>query len=1539
MKLFIVDSGKIRIFPLPRKIEEDYSFLYTPIGYSENYLITLSINNNVWYLSSNGEVNVEVSNIMQGSVPLDDYGKCYLKIGGIEKKFLVYFIPDSNEKVFRLDLNTLDKVTVGSDPYCNIFYNINTVAKNHAVIYLDKQDNTHYLDICEDVENYSVYLNYYKITYGKVKLKVGDVIFIEGLKIIYMNEFIEINNPNNYVQVQGLVSYSKLQNLSNNDYQTDINAGRYIDLYKDNDYFYHIPKIREEVVEEEIIIDSPPANQKSDEIPFILTIGSSITMGASTLMMGWNVGYGLISKTRGIIQLIPQIVMCIAMIFGSLILPRLASRYQKKKRKKYEKMRQEKYIAYLEKKELVISSIIKNQELILRTNNLSVNECANIIISKNKNFWSNEITDSFFLKIRLGLGSCDAMIKIKAPEEHFSLEVDNLLQNVYDMINKYKKLSEVPVTLSLLENNITSFVFDNKLKYEYIEGILIQLMALHSPNDLKIVVITDETSNDRWNYVKILSHCQAMDKSQRFFSTTLEEANEISNYLMNILNARKEKINGSGGNKEVKMDVNNKYINFSTYYLIITDNYRVAKKLKIINEIIENENDNYGFSLVAIDNSMKNLPTNSKVFVNVGQKDGIIYSKNINTKNQLTFVNEYNLDNDIYALSAIVSNVPTETKSGASVLPQSLTFLDMYGVSKIEQLNILNRWKNNNPVTNLNAIIGVHTSGEAFKLNLHEKFHGPHGLIAGSTGSGKSEFIITYILSMAVNYHPYEVQFVLIDYKGGGLAGAFENKETGIKLPHLAGTITNLDTSEMNRTLVSIQSELKRRQKVFNEVRDRIGVSTIDIYKYQQLYREGVVKQPMSHLFIISDEFAELKSQQPEFMSQLISTARIGRSLGVHLILATQKPSGVVNDQIWSNSKFKVCLKVQDKSDSMEMLKRPEAASIKEAGRFYLQVGYDDYFDIGQSGWSGAKYVPSDKIMKKVDDSINFIDNVGNVIKTINNEVELASKETDYGDQLTNLVQYIYNLGLKENIVSNKLWLDSIPATINLNSLKQKYSYKPTPYLITPVIGEYDNPVNQEQGLLNLDLTKNGNTVIYGQTGSGKENLLMTIIWSTIVEHTPDEVNIYILDYGAEILNMYRRMPHVGDVLTIDQNDKVYDMMQMLSDEIDRRKDLFANYGGNYIDYINNNNNKLPLIVTIINNYEIFCENNAKLSENIQPLYRDGSKYGIIFIITAISTNAIRSRMLQNFNNKICLQIPNEMEYRTILRAPKGLVPSKIFGRGLFGMNDTAYEFQTAYFIEKNQLIPYINEVSIKLSQAYTSRAKKIPTIPDFVTINTLDAAFSIEKVAIGYNIDTKQQFYFNFDKNKITQIITQLMDDDKMDFIYGIANQLSKIAKVTVIDFVEAFERRYENIALYNSDFNSALINIINEILTISSVKKVYMILGIGVLNEKIDNALYNKLSNILDSIGNISNTNFVFIDTYNSYKKIQIENWYQDSVDNTSGIWLGKDIGSQILINVSNLSLEDRKLNFPCMAFVVDKGNKVVIKHLIDRGSSSEK
>ena len=336
---------------------------------------------------------------------------------------------------------------------------------------------------------------------------------------------------------------------------------------------------------------------------------------------------------------------------------------------------------------------------------------------------------------------------------------------------------------------------------------------------------------------------------------------------------------------------------------------------------------------------------------------------------------------------------------------------------------------------------------------------------------------------------------------------AFENKTTGVVLPHLAGTITNLDKAEMNRTLVSIDSEVKRRQKEFNKARDLLGESTIDIYKYQRFYKEGKVTDPIPHLFIICDEFAELKSQQPDFMDNLISVARIGRSLGVHLILATQKPSGVVNDQIWSNSKFKVCLKVQDESDSNEMLKRPEAALLKQAGRFYLQVGMNELFALGQSGWCGAKYFPSEKIVKQVDKSINFIDDSGIILKSLQADNK-SNKLEAQGEQLSAVLKSIIEISNRLNNRTKRLWLPDIEPIIIVDELEKKYSYSQIPYSVEAIIGEYDAPESQEQGLLKYSFEKDGNTIIYGTEEVERENLLATLIYSSCKWHSAEELNI-----------------------------------------------------------------------------------------------------------------------------------------------------------------------------------------------------------------------------------------------------------------------------------------------------------------------------------------------------------------------------------------------------------------------------------------------
>lgn len=1525
MRLYIADDEKLTKFDLPLEIRESFLVPYRTFNSKKEYLITIEGIDGKWQVRSNGSINVIENNMTMMESILNPYLPVECEIVNEKKKLIICLMPTMEETSALVSFYGVNSLTIGSTSNDNIYYQGRGILQNHIMIY--QKDGKAIIK----ASSAGVYLN--SIPVSAAYLNIGDVIFLYGLKIIYMGTFLKINNPNGMVNINGLQSYTDLNGMDNSNYEKINSSESDIELYEANDYFFHKPRIKNIQDTTKVEIDAPPAEEKVDSMPAILTIGSSLTMSASSLMMGYSVIYGMNKGTRTLSESLPQIVMCVCMIIGSLIMPRITSAYQKKQKRKREDLRQKKYGEYLARKEEEINHIIKKQVSLLNDNFPAAIECTNIIMNKEERLWERQIVDEDFLEFSVGIGNSPANIEIQAPEKHFTLEEDNLQEMVFKVVNRSRTLNNVPITYSLTKNKLSALICDNDTRKSYLSNMLLQLITLHSAADLKTVFLLNDESS--FEYAKYFPHIWSEDKTTRYFSTNMDEMKSIADNILSEFNKRKKSLSNAG--KDEDKDVKQKmgYKNFSCYYLIITDCYRKIKDFEIINELLKTE-ENCGFSLLFIDSNLGGIPPLCPSFIFVKGTNSYI----LEPKGENNITRQFNVPTlstiNMGLISQTLSNIPIMAKEGKAELPKSLTFLEMYNVSKIEQLNILNRWETNDPVTNLKTPIGVHADRELFMLDLHEKAHGPHGLIAGSTGSGKSEFIITFVLSMAINFHPNEVQFVLIDYKGGGLAGAFENREKGICLPHLAGTITNLDTAEMNRTLVSINSELKRRQRKFNEVRDKLGEGTIDIYKYQKLYRQGVIKEPIAHLFIISDEFAELKSQQPEFMSELISTARIGRSLGVHLILATQKPSGVVNDQIWANSKFKICLKVQDRGDSMEMLKRPEAASIKETGRFYLQVGYDEYFDIGQSGYSGAKYIPSDRVVKKVDDSITYINNIGSTIKTISDEIENTNKENDFGDQLTNTVRYIVDVAKKQKIKIQKLWLSSIPEIIYLNDLKEKYDYTSKPYEIVPIIGEYDNPSSQIQGLLTLDLTNIGSTLIYGISGSGKENLLTTLITSICTEHSPQEVNLYIMDFGAETLKIFNKFPQVGSIITQEDQDLLLDTLIMLEKECDRRKNLFIDYAGSYNNYIKESGEKLPLLVLIINYYEIFAEGNSKIAEALNIMIRDCEKYGLKFIITTATNNSIRMRTAQLFQNKISLQQNDPMEYRSLVGAPKGVFPKKMFGRGIVSMDGTGYEFQTAYISEKEKINASIRELAIKLNEKYKTRAISAAKLPDFVTYDMVAGkSNSISAIPIGYTEETKEIYNYDFDKNPVTLILSNDIEKSK-NFVYALNKTFENIpnTEISVIDIENGLEQTNINKELINKNFDNSLINIIQDVnkeAEADGKKRIFIFYGFGKYKEKLSEKFIPYYNSLFENISRFKNSKLLLVDNYDSFRNVEIENWYTSSVKDNTGIWIGEGVDEQMLIKFEDISDNVRKENFNDLAVVCDSGKPIVIKHIV--------
>ncbi|MDE5757985.1 MAG: AAA family ATPase, partial [Allobaculum sp.] len=365
------------------------------------------------------------------------------------------------------------------------------------------------------------------------------------------------------------------------------------------------------------------------------------------------------------------------------------------------------------------------------------------------------------------------------------------------------------------------------------------------------------------------------------------------------------------------------------------------------------------------------------------------------------------------------------------------------------------------------------------------------GLVAGTTGSGKSEFLQALILSLASHYSPNEIGFVLIDFKGGDMARPFTAKKERSALPHLSATISNLSGNILQRALISLQAEINKREDLFNQTAKEIGIDKIDINSYHRYFKEGRIKEPLPHLVIVIDEFAQLKTKNEEFLDQLKDIAQVGRSLGIHLILATQKPDGIVDPQILSNSRFRICLKVAQRDDSMAVINRPDAARIKTPGRFYLQVGFDELFEQIQAGYTGSLYRPTPQFISEEELTLQVIDDTATPIYQA--KLNLTT-ETSEVTEMERIVNAMSTLGDRLNLKVKPLWMDLLKERIDLAQVPVNQKG-----LATASIGLVDLINTQEQRPWQHDFIKDGSLILYGQPRSGKTTAIQNILYSMIV--------------------------------------------------------------------------------------------------------------------------------------------------------------------------------------------------------------------------------------------------------------------------------------------------------------------------------------------------------------------------------------------------------------------------------------------------------
>ena len=1409
--------------------------------------------------------------------------------------------PTYERDFIQICTDELQEVTIGRGENCDINYNISLIMEKQARIFygngklmLENYDNS-----------YGTFLNGLPVA-NKLKLLFnGDIIYIMGLRIVVVGNRIFINNPFNRVTYN--LRKFRLVEKTNRKIEFVEDNDENIQLFSDKDFFTRAPRITNKIEREKVKIEAPPQKQDKDEKPLIYTIGPSIAMGIVMVISMSSTINDVSNGTASVRNTGTSILMSVAMLISMILFPILNNKYEKKKKAKREVKRQKKYKEYINRKIRQIDDIMIKQKKNLFEKYLSAEECAQIILNKESRLWERRIEDEDFLTVRLGLGDMPIEADIEYPNREFSLDEDNLVELINSVARKSKVIKNVPITASLSSKNIAAAIIENdeRTTEKVAQNIIMQLITLHSYVDLKLVFLLKKEKNIRWENMKTLPHVWDDQKTIRFWADEYEDMKDISRYLEIELNNRRK--------YEDKFD----YRSFIPYYLIITDDYKTIENLKIVIEI-RNAKRNLGFGLFCLTDNMLHLPNECQLFINIEGTNGSLFENQITATTKKKFYFDSSFTFFFENIGQMLSNIPIKANNTSKFsLPETYTFLEMYDAGRIEQLNILQRWMTNDSTKSLQAPIGIDTSGMPIVLDIHEKAHGPHGLIAGSTGSGKSEFIITYILSLAVNYHPNDVSMILIDYKGGGLAGAFQ--KGNVKLPHIVGTITNIDKNGLQRSLVSIQSELRRRQVKFNQAREKTDEGTIDIYKYQKLYHDGIVKEPIPHLLIICDEFAELKQQQPDFMDELISVARIGRSLGVHLILATQKPAGVVNDQIRSNSRFGICLKVQDRQDSIDVIKRPDAADLKRAGQFYIQVGNNEYFALGQSAWSGASYEPADLIKKNVDNSMKFVSNIGSVIKKVD-DTQKAPVRKD-GEQLTNIVKYICEIGKSENIKLKPLWLDNVPEIIMEEAIKQKYNIRKKENEVIPVIGEYDDPYNQRQGPVELDFKKQGNIIVYGNAESGKETLISTMVFDIITTYSVKEAQMYLMDFGSEALKIFREAPHVGDVVLSTDSEKISRLFEMLQKEMKRRTELLSNYGGDIKLFIKDTGVSLPQIIVVINNYEGFTESyGEKYDDILLTLCREGIKYGIIFVITASAYNSVRYRLSQNFRQKIALQLNNEDDYLNIIEGVRKQRPAHIFGRGLIKLTDI-FEFQTARICEPERWNSYIKDEIKRLNEVYTDRAEEIPVLPNQIKVEEIKCLITqLDKMPIGIIKSNLNLSTYDF-KNNFMNIISGKNIDVVAEYVTHLYEEFKLLdnVEITVFDAECAIFDTKKNIKLDYQNYSLRIQNNLDK-----AKHNICIILGIDKFLANIDGEFISDLKKAEEQ----KNYTFIIAETVFKMKNHEYDDWYKAYITKDSGIWVGNGISDQYLIRVNS---SNRNLTNNCgesFGYVVKQEEATFIK-----------
>ncbi|MDQ0243747.1 S-DNA-T family DNA segregation ATPase FtsK/SpoIIIE [Bacillus fengqiuensis] len=1095
-------------------------------------------------------------------------------------------------------------------------------------------------------------------------------------------------------------------------------------------YFQRAPRVKKAMPTKEVTIHRPQPQPQAPSMSVDQLILPIISTGIS-LGMFYYISTKMSSSSSStyvLFMLASAIPMVLSFVYSIVSFFR-----QKRQYKREMQNREEVYQGHLQNHRNELDDLQQQQAKILSQINPSPIECVKRIRERRSSLWERTPESDDFLKIRIGLGEVPFPLHIQVPSEE-AYEVDPLIEQAQQIEKDYRVTSNAPVQLPLFESKVVGIVGSREGIMNMVRLIVLQLVTHHSPNELKMASFYTEEGEEQWDWMRWLPHTWDDERQIRFMAKDQENATALFEQLFSTLNIRK-----------IYKDAEEKQQQSVPIWTFFMSASQFAEEDPLVPLLLK-EADTIGACTFLFADRKEALPMQCQLIVEVGEKQATLIHTVAKGKESFDH-EEYVFTPDVFPLAEAEKMArlmaPIRLKQSSSeAIPKVVTLFDLFGVKKIEELNLSEKWNKNRYPTSLPVPIGFKAGKKEVILNIHDKIdkngHGPHGLMAGTTGSGKSEVIQTVIASLAANYHPHDMAFMLIDYKGGGMSNTFEG------LPHVIATITNLeDENIIERAKVSLKAELVRRQKLFNKAGN---VQHIDEY-YQSDYR---AKAPLPHLFIVIDEFAQLKKEQPEFMDELISIAAIGRTLGVHLLLATQKPAGVVDDKIWSNSRFRICLRVQDDADSRDMLKIPNASRINVAGRGYLQVGSDEVLDLFQSAWSGAPYMEGEQ-----QESIEVFEVNLNGKKTAEKDESSLKEASSKRKQLDVFNEYVQKVAKDQGITSLQgPWREPLPNDLFLEELMPVKNWtaaewNETKHWLQPIVGKVDDIQTQQQYALRINLQE-GHLTVYGMPGTGKTTFVQTLALSLALTHAPKDLHLYIIDFG-KMLKDFAPLPHVGAIIQEEEAEKMTRLFKFLLTELTRRKELFAEIGAKTLSsYRQSGGEHIPAIIVLLDGYLSFRNTFPDENEELELLLREGANMGMYFILTANKVMDIYEKIRSNIPSAISYELADSTDYYyavgRLQKAPSHLPAGRAFAKG----NIPPLMFQTALTSRgttEAERTEALRQWIKMIKESWSGpKAASVPVLPEQISLKSLlmSEQSGDNQFAVGLDTETLLPHYFS---------------------------------------------------------------------------------------------------------------------------------------------------------------------------------------------------